>query len=575
MSFDGFVTGAVARQLNQTLSGAKIEKIYQPETDELLFHIHSKKEKYKLYLSSNSSHPRIHFIEEATNNPANPSGFCMLLRKHLQGGRIASIEQRDSERLIEISVDTLNELGFSVNKKLIIEIMGKHSNIILVDLTSNRIIDSIKRVSIDVNRYRQILPGQPYVYPPSQEKICAYTITEEKLSSILEHRKSKMAKHLMNHIQGISPVLAEEICYRAGAANDLEAETLTPKELAPVFRNLVEIQENGNITPVVYLNQEGSPQDFHIYTLSDFQETMESKFFVNVSEAISYYYSHKASSNRIRQKSSDLERTISGQLDKLYLKKQRLCEDIIKAENSDIYRLYGELLTANLHTIENGCEQATVLNYYDNQPLSIPLDPRFSASKNAQRYYKKYGKAKTAIREKNIQLEETNTDIQYLESVLTYVNNAVTFEEIEEILQELIEGNYLRKRKNNYKEKKKKPAPYSYTTSDGFRILVGRNNKENDYLTLKVADRKDYWFHTKDIPGSHVIVFTEGKEITETAILEASALAAYYSKGRQSENVPVDYTKIKFVKKPSGAKPGMVIFTDNHTIYVNPKELNS
>jgi len=574
MSFDGFVTGAVARQLDQALNGAKIEKIYQPETDELLFHIHSRKKKYKLYLSSNSSHPRIHFIDDSSNNPMTPSGFCMLLRKHLQGGRIASIKQKDSERIVEISVDTLDELGFSVNKKLIIEIMGKHSNIILLNLNSNRIIDSIKRVSIDVNRYRQILPGQLYVYPPSQDKICAYTLTESKLSAILQHRSTKMSKHLMNHIQGISPVLSEEICYRAGASDDIKAENLTAKDLSPVFQSLSKMQESGEITPVVYFSQDGV-QDFHIFPISALQETMESKSFEDVSQAISYFYSHKASSNRVRQKSSDLERTVNTQLDKLYLKKQRLCEDILKAENADIYRLYGELLTANLHAIENGSEKATVLNYYDNQSLSIPLDPRFTISKNAQRYYKKYGKAKTAIREKNIQLEETNTDIQYLESVLTYIRNAVSFEEIEEILQELIEGNYLKKRKKNEREKKKKPMPYSYISSDGFRISVGRNNKENDYLTLKLADRKDYWFHTKDIPGSHVIVFTEGKEITETAILEASALAAYYSKARQSENVPVDYTKIKFVKKPSGAKPGMVIFTDNHTIYVTPKDIDS
>lgn len=575
MSFDGFVTGAVARQLNNTLAGAKIEKIYQPESDELLLHIHARKEKYKLYLSSNSSHPRIHFTESIDNNPPNPSGFCMLLRKHLQGSRIASIIQKDSERIIELSVDTINELGFSVNKKLIIEIMGKHSNIILVDITTNRIIDSIKRISIDVNRYRQILPGQTYIYPPTQDKICAYTLTEAQLSTILEHRSSKMANCLMNHIQGISPTLAEEICCRAGASDDFQAERLTAKELFPIFHTLAEAQETGELTPVVYSNENDTPKDFHIFSLSAFQEAPHTKFFSDISTAICYYYSHKNSSNRVKQKSSDLERTVSTHLDKLYLKKQRLCEDLVKAQNSDIYRLYGELLTANLHSVENGMENTTVLNYYDNQPLTIPLDPRFSGSKNAQRYYKKYSKAKTAIREKKIQLEETNTDIAYLESVLTYVNNAMTFEDIEEILQELIEGNYVRKRKTKLKDKKHKPAPYAYTSSDGFRILVGRNNKENDYLTLKMADRNDYWFHTKDIPGSHVIVFIEGRSITETTILEAAGLAAYHSKGRQSENVPVDYTKVRFVKKPSGAKPGMVIFTDNHTIYVNPKDIKS
>ena len=564
MSFDGMVTGAVVHQLRNTLIGGKIEKIYQPESDEIILNIHSGRDNYKLYISSNSSHARIHLITESTSNPLNPLGFCMLLRKHLQGGRITSIQQKASERIVEIFIDTINELGFSVNKKLIVEIMGKHSNIIVVDIASNRIIDSIKRISIDVNRYRQLLPGQQYLYPPSQNKIPYYGITEHQVNSFIEDVSDQTAKALMSHIQGISPIISEEIVYQAGYQNQTIFQSL---------RNFVNRIDSDTPAPKVYLQEDGTPFDFHLFSLNTISDYYQELDFQNISDAISYYYSNKSSSNRIRQKSSDLERAVGNSLDKLYLKKQRLSEDLLQAENSDIFRLYGELITANLHQIKQGDSKAELLNYYNNELTSISLDPRFSPIQNAQRYYKKYSKAKTAVTEKKIQLEEANADISYLESVLSYIEKANSIEEIEELRQELVEGGYLRKRKNNFKPSKSKPAPYQYTTSDGFRVLVGRNNKENDVLTFKTASGKDLWFHTKDIPGSHAILFTEGKSATETAIFEAAALAAFHSKGRESENVPVDYTQVRHVKKPSGAKPGMVIFVDNKTVYVNPKQL--
>lgn len=572
MSFDGMVTGAIARQLNEKLTGGKIEKIYQPEADEIILYIHSGRENYKLYISVNSSHARMHFINTKDSNPQNPMGFCMLLRKHLQGGRITSICQKDSERIVELSVDTINELGFSMNKKLIVEIMGKHSNIIVVDVASNKIIDSIKRISIDVNRYRQLLPGQLYVYPPTQDKLSYYELTETQLAGFSENAGDGLSKSILMHIQGISPGIADEIVYQTGImAHSAHREDLNLSYLYKVIMDMVEKIKIGEETPRVYLDDDGTPIDFHIFPISALADFYQELLFTDVSEAANYFYSNKNTSNRVKQKSTDLDRAVGNSLDKLYLKKQRLSEDLLKAENSDVYRLYGELLTANLHTIQLGDTSATVLNYYENSNITIPLDPRYTPSKNAQRYYKKYGKGKTAITEKNIQLKEANNDITYLESILSYIEKAISIEEIEELRQELVEGSYLRKRKNNYKSMKTKPAPYSYTTSDGFRILVGRNNKENDILTFKTASGKDLWFHTKDIPGSHVILFTEGKSVTETAIFEAAGLAAYYSKARDSENVPVDYTQVRHVKKPSGAKPGMVIFVDNKTVYVNPK----
>ncbi len=579
MSFDGFVAGAIAKELNEALEGGKIEKIYQPEAEDLLINIHSNRIHHMLYISAAGNHSGIYLIQEKYANPQNPSGFCMLLRKHLQGGRIQRIVQKDSERIIEIYIQSFNEMGYSVNKRLIVEIMGKHSNIVLVDQESGKIIDSIKRISFDVNRYRQLLPGQPYVNPPDQGKIPFYQVKEEDLE--MDFEKTQPEKLLMDKIQGLSPALAWEITetfynklnyftddsLQISSADTKNQPTLT---LFQVYQSFIRKFEMGDYSPRVYLNNESVPMDFHIFPLHQLRSACEEKTFPHISDAVSYYFAHRDSSNKLKQKSGDLQRAVKVVLDKLYLKKQRLSEDILKAENAEIYRLYGELLTANLHAIPLEEKNVTVLNYYNNENITIQLDPRYTPSQNAQRYYKKYNKSKTAIREKNIQLEETEKEILYLESVLAYSENAVTSEELEELRSELIEVGCLRRRKNSHKAAKTKGEPYKYTTQSGLRILVGRNNKENDQLSFKLAGNKDIWFHTKDIPGSHVILFTEGKTASEEDIFMAASLAALHSKGKSSENVPVDYTFAKYVKKPNGAKPGMVIFTDNKTVYVNP-----
>lgn len=473
-------------------------------------------------------------------------------------------------------------MGFSVNKKLIVEIMGKHSNIILTDIASNKIIDSIKRVSIDVNRFRQLLPGHIYIYPPTQGKISYYEITEKQIESFIEKNTENNSKSLMSNIQGISPIIAEEIIQRANLQKQEKLDSVSvlsesdtkphiyAHEIFYILNEMVKKIDDDAPSPRVYLSVDGTPFDFHLFPLRVLSGYYREIVFNDISKAISYYYSNKNASNRVKQKSADLIKAATNSLDKLYLKKQRLSEDLLKAEKADIFRLYGELITANLHLIEHGLTEVELFNYYNNENIIIPLDARYTPIQNSQRYYKKYSKSKTAVMEKNKQLEETNSDIAYLESVLDYINKAETIEEIEELRLELIEGGYLRKRKNSYKSPRSKPEPLKYTTSDGFKVLVGRNNKENDMLTFKIASGKDIWFHTKDIPGSHVILITEGKGVTETAIFEAASLAAYYSKGRDSENVPVDYTLVRHVKKPNGAKPGMVIFTNNKTVYVNP-----
>ena len=551
MAFDGIITCAMVKELQNKIYLGKIEKVYQPENDELVFHIHTKTGNVKLFASVGSAHARLHFIEENPKNPPVPLAFCMLLRKHLQGGRIVEISQKDSERIIEISLETLNELGFNVSKKLIFEIMGKHSNIILVDMTTGKIIDSIKRVSIDVNRVRQVLPGKEYEYPPVQDKIPFKVITADQLGAIDANSKA-----ILSQVGGISPAIAWELTAK--------------KDRYGFLQQILESIASGTFVPRVYLDEKDVPQEFHITDLTEYEDAARRMDFQTLSQCLAYYFDNKASSNRARQKSHDLVKSVTTTLDKLYLKKQRLSEDLLKAENSEDLRLYGELLTANMHLIKPGDKSVEVVNYYDNSTVKIPLDERHTPAKNAQQYFKRYGKAKTAVKEKQIQLEEVDDDIKYLESVLSYLNNTDSIEEIEALRTELIETGYIRRRKTTFKEKKCKPQPHRYETTDGFTVLVGRNNKENDYLTLKTASKADIWFHTKDIPGSHVIVQTDGKELSESDIFEAAAIAAYHSKGRTSENVPVDYVAVRYVKKPAGAKPGMVIFTNNKTVWVNP-----
>lgn len=563
MAFDGLVTRAITKELAQKIEYGKIEKIYQPDIDELVFNIHTKTGNVKLYASCNPSHARVHFTEQSFDNPAVPLSFCMLMRKHFTGGRITKVAQKDIERIIEIEVETISELGFSVNKKIIFEIMGKHSNIIAMDQESGKIIDCIKHVSFDVNRVRQLLPGKIYEYPPAQDKISFDDVTLSDLEACVFPDNDARSKAILSHVRGISPIIASEI-----ADNGETAEALFEK--ISVMRDALESME---LTPATYVDNDGVPKEFHVFPLTTHGLYYETKNFATACQAVENFYLNKNSSNRVKQKSNDLARTTKAALDKMYLKKQRLSDDLLKAENSEDYRLYGELLNANIYAITPGAKEVSVLNYYTGENITIPLDVKLSPSKNAQSYFKKYGKAKTAVKEKALQLEDVNRDIEYLESVSAFIDNAQTENEIEVIRDELIEGGYLRRRKNIFKAAKKKSSPLEYRTSEGYRVLVGRNNVENDLLTFKQAGSRDVWFHTKDIPGSHVILFTEGKDIddlSEAAIFETASLAAYYSKGRASENVPVDYVQAKYVKKPNGAKPGMVIFTNNRTVWTNP-----
>ena len=571
MSFDGMVTFAAVNEFRDKLLLGKIEKIYQPQPEQLVFNIHTKQGRQKLFISSSGNHSAAYLINDTPENPAEPPLFCMVLRKHLSAARINDIIQHENDRIIEIIMETVNELGFSVNKKLVIEIMGKHSNVLLVDMTTDRIIDSIKHVSIDVNRARQILPGKAYQYPPAQEKKPFTEITPEDMQSFTSS-ELQPERAILANVQGISPALAETIASGdpdAGADGTMESRSRAAFE---ILRNIIDDVSSGSISPVVYADENDKPVDFHVIPLSVYEGSYRAICFDTFSRAAEYFFSHRESSNTVKQRSNDLMRVVKSHMDKLKLKTQRLNEDLLNAENSEKYRIYGELLTASLHQVKPGAASVSVLNYYDGSMMEIPLDPRYSPSKNAQNYYKKYGKSKTALKEKKLQLEETGSELEYLESVASFIRQAGTIEELELLRQELVDSGFIRFRKSRKVQKKAPgPKPYSYKLSSGKAVLAGRNNKENDWLTLKKASGTDIWFHTKDIPGSHVILFLDGSDPTDEDLFEAASIAAFHSKGSDSENVPVDYTRAKYVKKPSGSRPGMVIFTHNRTLYVTPK----
>lgn len=558
MAFDGIITRAVSRELSSELTGGKIDKIYEPEPDSVVLNIHIGREQKRLFASCQSQGASVRLITGNPENPKEPYPFCMLLRKHLQGSRIISIEQRGTERIIEFTLERLNELGLMVSKKLIFEIMGKYSNIILVDASQNyKILGSIKGVPSGINRVREILPGRIYEYPPVQDKVPFDEASEEDFDLA-----GATGKEILGAIGGISPSVAEELAAQPGSA----------ERKALIAGTLDEI-DSLTFTPRVYVDENDVPREFHIMKLSEFEDCGKVITFDSLSLCMEYFFENREATSRIIQRSNAILRPAKAALDKLLLKKQRLLEDLLRAEDSDKLRLYGELLTANMNLLRPGMKEVTLVSYYDNKEVTIPLDPRWSPSRNAQSYYKRYAKSKTAITEKKKQLADAESNIDYLESSITFIENAASISELEELRNELEETGFVKRhRAKNSKPPRFKAAPHKYETSDGFTVLVGRNNKENDVLTLELASKGDYWLHTKDIPGSHVILRTEGREVSETAIYEAARLAALYSKAKNSENVPVDYVPIRYVKKPGGAKPGKVIFTHNRTVYVTPGE---
>ena len=506
MPYDALVAEYITEDLKKKLAGAKIEKIQQPEADEIVMQLHFSGVRKKLLICLAPNGARIHFTEIPYENPKEAPNFCMLLRKHIQGARIIDVSQIPGERITCFDIETVNEMGYSVNKRLIAETMGKHSNLILIDSETGKIIDSLKRLSIDVNRYRQILPGMIYTAPPASSSNYIEKIREEIISGI-------------------------------------------PR-------------------PVVYFDGTRL-KDVHIYELKKY-ESLSKKYFDDAHSALEYFYSNKSDTNRRMQKAESLQHSIGSLIDKQLLKKSRLLDDIKKANEADIYRLKAELLNANLNLAKSGDKSVEVISYYDGSRVTIELDEKLSPAKNAQAYYRKYAKLKSSAKEKLAQLEVCEKDIEYLKSVQGMAAIASTYEEVDLIKDELYEQGFIRISKAKDR-KKTKAKPKRYTLKSGLEIVIGRNNTENDYITFKLAQKNDLWFHTKDIHGSHAVLFLNGREPEADDIYEAASYAAWFSKARDSENVPVDYVPARYVKKPGGAKPGMVIFTNNKTVWINPE----
>ncbi len=561
MSFDGLFTRAITKELSEALRGGRINKIHQPFKNEIVLVIRAGGKNHKLLLSIHPSYARAQLTTETYENPNEPPMFCMLLRKHLEGYILEDIHQVGLERMIVLDVKGRNELGDLSSKQLIIEIMGRHSNIILIDKTRNMILDSIKHVSYALNSHRAILPGQEYKLPPAQNKYNPLEATEEDVLKRVDFNAGKMDKQLVEHFAGLSPLFAREIVHEAGIVN----RNTLPK----AFINRMEKIKTHQYEPSI-MNVQGKEM-FYLFPMIHISGEVQS--FSTISEMLDRFYFGKAERDRVKQQGNDLERLIVNERDKNKKKIDKLQKTLVDAQNAEEYQLYGELLTANLYAVERGMTSVEVINYYDENAgvVSIPLDPQKSPSDNAQRYFTKYQKAKTARKIVQEQIDKANEEVLYFETLIQQMETA-SIKDIEEIRQELVEEGYIRDRHKNKSKKQvlTKPVLDQYVSSDGTDILVGKNNKQNDYLTNKVASRDDIWLHTKDIPGSHVVI--RSKNPSDSAILEAANIASYFSKARSSSSVPVDFTQVRHVKKPNGAKPGFVIYDNQQTVYVTPDE---
>ena len=540
MSFDGFFLHHMVEELRRELVNGRIQKINQPFEQELVLQIRSNRQSHRLLLSAHPVFGRIQLTQTTFENPAQPSTFIMVLRKYLQGAVIESIEQVENDRIVEITVSNKNEIGDHIQATLIIEIMGKHSNILLVDKSSHKILEVIKHVGFSQNSYRTLLPGSIYIAPPSTESLNPFTVKDEKLFEILQTQKLT-AKNLQSLFQGLGRDTANEL------------ESLLVHDKLSTFRNFF-VQETKpfltetSFSPVPFSNQVGEP-------------------FTSLSDLLDTYYKDKAERDRVKQQASELIRRVENELQKNRHKLKKQEKELLATDNAEEFRQKGELLTTFLHQVPNDQDQVTLDNYYTNQPITIALDKALTPSQNAQRYFKRYQKLKEAVKYLTELIEETKATILYLESVETVLNQA-GLEEIAEIREELIQTGFIRRRQREKIHKRKKPE--QYLASDGKTIIyVGRNNLQNEELTFKMARKEELWFHAKDIPGSHVVI-SGNLDPSDEVKTDAAELAAYFSKGRLSNLVQVDMIEVKKLNKPTGGKPGFVTYIGQKTLRVTP-----
>lgn len=559
MPFDGVVTKATIEELQEQIVPGRISKIYQPTTTELIFTVRNKRQNYNLLLSNHPTYARFHFTGDTYINPEEPPMFCRVLRKHILGATIESIEQDGLERIITIRCKARNELGDIANKSLIVELMGKHSNIILLDENKEQIIDSLKHISPTHNRYRSVLPGLTYKRPPSQNKYNPLIIDSSDFIKKLDFNAGKIDKQIVQILDGVSPLLAKEIVHRShlGTANIY-------MENYSVIKSLI---QNCSYSPTIYVNEK---EDFHVIPLTVLNSG-EMKSFTSTNKMLDHFYSGKAERDRVKQQTKDLYRFLKNEYDKNKRKLLIHNKTIKKAQKAQTYKKLGELLTANMHLVTHGDTSIHVVDYYDpeQKQITIELQPDKTPSQNAQNFFTTYRKLQASKQMVEKEIEKTNKELAYLEQLLQQLEHAKEAD-IEEIREELGDEGYLKRQKQKKKQKRALVSPEKYTASDGTHIYVGKNNKQNEYVTHRQARRDDIWLHALDIPGSHVVI--RSQDPSEETLLEAAQLAAYYSKAQQSASVPVDYTKVRYVKKPKGAKLGFVTYDNQKTIFVTPSK---
>ncbi|MGN0179927.1 MAG: NFACT family protein [Monoglobaceae bacterium] len=580
MSYDGFVTRCVTEELNRTVLNGKIDKIYQPEKDEIILQIRTREGNFRLLLSASASNARVHLTSVKKENPMTPPMLCMLMRKLLSGAVISKISQTGFDRVIRLDAEARDELGDICTRSIIVEIMGRHSNIILVDGT-NKILDSAKHIDFTVSAVRQILPGLKYEEPPAQDKTQAAFVSEVELMNKVEAlpEDAPLDKFLVSEFMGMSPLLAREIIYRfcantrclAGEADSAVFVVHTVDFLKRLCR--------GEFSPSLVIDPtEKRPEFFSCVRLTQYEDGNVIEDYESISEAVDRYYEGRSRREYMKQRSATLSKLVANNIERCEKKLVMHRENLEKAADREKFRMYGDLITANIYRIKYGDASVTVENFYseDGGTTEIPLKRDISPAQNAQRYYKRYNKAKTTEKYAREQIEIAENEKYYLESVARSIEDAETPAELSEIRRELSDGGYIASHRDGKKQAKRQQtsAPMKFISPDGYEILVGRNNRQNDELTLRKAYSTDIWFHTKQIPGSHTIVRTNGTgEAPDTTLMAAARLAAYYSKARNSSQVPVDYTAVKNVKKPNGAKPGMVIYDNYNTVYVLPENM--
>lgn len=582
MAFDGITIANLAKELNDLLAGGRIQKVAQPEKDEIILTI-KQYDIYKLFLSADASLPLVYLTENTKPNPLTAPNFCMLLRKHFNSARIVSITQPGLERSLDIKIEHLDELGDLTVKHLIIEIMGKHSNIILCD-ENYVIVDSIKHISGFVSSVREVLPGRNYFIPQTVEKANPLELNSEDFKQFVLDKPMPLSKALYTGLTGISPVMAEELCHRAGLSSDMSANTLSEDfgmHLFKVIERFTDSIKSGEFSPCIVF-QDDAPVEFSAVPLSCYTdhpaEGQEIKQYESISAVLEDYYAKKNQITRIRQKSADLRRIVNTAIERESKKFDLQTKQLKDTEKRETYKVYGELITAYGYGVEAGSKSMLALNYYTNEEITIPLDETMTPMENAKKYFEKYSKLKRTNEALSVYIKETKEALDYMESVRLSLDLALTEDDLNAIKEELIESGYLRRHieKNSKKKPQKvklKNTPMHYVSSDGFHLYVGKNNLQNDELTFQFATSGDLWFHAKGIPGSHVILKTGGiviDELPDRVFEEAAALAAYYSKGRDGEKVEIDYIEKKHVKKPTGGKPGFVVYYTNYSMIATP-----